>query len=248
MAKVSKINIAITGDAKGFAAATDAAVREMRRLQAASETTSRKMQSVRSSVTKTADAMSKFGVSNRALGALGGGLQLAQLAMGGGVGAAAIGAGIGLGTAAAIVSAANQINDVSARARKAIDEVALDARRRIQESGFSPQLAAAINAQNPGMKSAGQTLGAYDSFIAGLASTRAGAVGGQLISNLIPAGATAAGVLLGGGGITKAGELGAAQMISGDAVQDTLLQYHLNMSMTNPGGPVGYVLQQLWSH
>lgn len=247
MAKVSKINIAITGDAKGFAAASDAAVREMRRLQAASETTSRKMQSVRSSVTKTADALGKFGVANRALGAVGGGLQLAQLAVGGGAGLGAIGIGAGLGGVTAAFSAAQQINDVTARARKAIDEVAMDARKRIEESGFSGALAAQIAAQGFGVKSAGQTLGAFDSLIAGLASTSTGAMGGQVLSNLLPAAATATGVMLGGGGVSQAQQLGTAQMMSGDQVQDALNAYHMQMSMTSPAGPVGYILQQLWS-
>ena len=247
MAKVSKINIAITGDAKGFAAASDAAVREMRRLQAASETTSRKMQSVRSSVTKTADALGKFGVANRALGAVGGGLQLAQLAVGGGAGLGAIGIGAGLGGVTAAFSAAQQINDITARARKAIDEVAMDARKRIEESGFSGALAAQIAAQGFGVKSAGQTLGAFDSLIAGLASTRAGAMGGQMLSNLLPGAATATGVMLGGGGVSQAQQLATAQMMSGDQVQDALNAYHMQMAMFSPGGPVGYILQQLWS-
>jgi hypothetical protein len=248
LAKVSKINIAITGDAKGFAAASDAAVREMRRLQAASETTSRKMQSVRSSVTKTADALSKFGVANRALGALGGGLQLAQTAIGGGgIGAGAIGLGLGLGGVTAAFSAAQQITEVTARARKAIDEVTLDARKRIQESGFSEALARSIANQGFGVKSAGQTLGAFDSLMAGLAATPTGAMGGQMLSNLLPAGAAAAGVMLGGGGISQAQQIGAAQMMSGDEIQDKLMAYHASMSMTSPAGPIGYVLQQLWS-
>ena len=247
MAKVSKINIAITGDAKGFAAASDAAVREMRRLQAASETTSRKMQSVRSSVTKTADALGKFGVANRALGAVGGGLQLAQLAVGGGAGLGAIGIGAGLGGVTAAFSVAQQINDVTARARKAIDETTRDARLKIAESGFSLELAKALIQQNPGIKSAGQTLGVFDSLIAGLGATPAGAMGGQLLSNLLPAAATATGVMLGGGGVSQAGQLSAAQMMSGDQVQDALNAYHMQMAMFSPGGPVGYILQQLWS-
>ena len=247
MAKVSKINIAITGDAKGFAAASDAAVREMRRLQAASETTSRKMQSVRSSVTKTADALGKFGVANRALGAVGGGLQLAQLAVGGGAGLGAIGIGAGLGGVTAAFSAAQQINDVTARARKAINEVAMDARKRIEESGFSGALAAQIASQGFGVKSAGQTLGAFDSLIAGLASTSTGAMGGQLLSNLLPAAATATGVMLGGGGVSQAQKLATAQMMTGDQAQDALFSYHLQMATYSPGGPLGYILQQLWS-
>ena len=34
MAKINRVNIAITGDSKGLAAATDAATRDLRRLQA----------------------------------------------------------------------------------------------------------------------------------------------------------------------------------------------------------------------
>ena len=41
MAKISRINIAITGDSKGLQAATDSARRELNRLNAAAEATSK---------------------------------------------------------------------------------------------------------------------------------------------------------------------------------------------------------------
>ena len=141
------------------------------------------------------------------------------------------------------VSAAQQINDLTARARKAIDETALDARKSIEQSGFSSPLAQAIVQGGFGVKTAGQNLGAMDSLFAGIAATRAGNVGGQLLSAGLPALSTGAGVLLGGGGTSAAAQLGAAQLKSGDAAQDALMAYHMNMASSAPGGPIGYLLQ-----
>lgn len=244
MAKISKINIAITGDAKGFAAATDAAVREMRRLQVQSESTSKRINQQRVTINRTAEAMSKLGASSKALGSVGGALSLAQVAMtGGAAGAASLAGGTVIAGALGAVSAAQQINDIAARARKAIDETAMDARKRIEDSGFSAGLAQAIVGQGFGVKTAGQNLGVIDSFFAGLAATRAGAVGGHMISATLPAAATTAGSLLLGGGASRSAQLGAAQMMSGNAAQDAMTAYHLSMATTNPMGPVGYLFQ-----
>lgn len=244
MAKVSKINIAITGDSKGLAAATDAATRELRRLEAQSERTGKKLGAQRQSVQQTAEAMAKLGLQSRALGAVGGAIGLAQVATtGGALGAGAIAAGAGIGGALAAINISQQINDLTARARKAIDETALDARKSIEQSGFSSPLAQAIVQGGFGVKTAGQNLGAMDSLFAGIAATRAGNVGGQLLSAGLPALSTGAGVLLGGGGTSAAAQLGAAQLKSGDAAQDALMAYHMNMASSAPGGPIGYLLQ-----
>lgn len=246
MAKISKINIAITGDAKGFAAATDAAVREMRRLQAQSETTSRRLGSMKSTINQAATSLSKLGATP-GFGALSGALGLAQTAMSGPLGAVAVTGGLASAGVLGAVTAAQQINDVTARAKKALEEVALDGRKRIEESGFSALVASNIAAQGFGTKTAGQNLGIWDSFWAGLASTKGGAVAGDLISNLAPAAAMGAGTLLGGGGINKALQQAGAQMLSGDAVQDAMSSYNMTMAVNSPGGPVGYIIGNMMS-
>jgi len=245
MAKVSKINIAITGDSRGLASATDAATRELRRLEAQTERTTKRLGAQRQQVNQAAEAMAKLGASNKALGAVGGILGLAQVGVGGGAGGIAIAGGAVLGGTLGAISAAQQINDIAARARKAIDETAMDGRKRIEEAGFSAALAQAIVSQGMGVKTAGQSLGVIDSFFAGLAATRAGAVGGQLLSSTLPAGATMAGSFIGGGGAGQSAALGASQMMSGNQAQDALTAYHLQMATYNPMGPAGYLFQLL---
>lgn len=243
MAKVSKINIAITGDSKGLAAATDAATRELRRLEAQTEKTTKRIAASQKTLTKTAESMSKLGASSKALGAVGGLLGLTQVAVGGGaLGLGAIAGAASIGGVAAAVSAGQQIADITQRAAKAIEDVRMDARKRIEEQGFSMQLAQAIAARGGPFKTAGQQLGMWDSFFAGLAATR----GGQSLSTVSAAAAAAAtgvGVALGGGGTDQAVQLGGSQLMSGDALQNAQTAIAVNQMATNPGGPVGYIIQ-----
>ena len=245
MAKITPINIAITGDAKGFAAATDAAVREMRRLQAASETTNRRLTTMRQTVDRTATAVAKFGVPGATLGPLSGAFQLANLGLPGlGLAGAA-----GVGAAATTTMAAiMNVDDIQARVKRAMDEVAMDGRKRMQQFGFSPQMAQAISENTMGPQTAGQTLGVFDSFTAGLASGRAGAAAGDYFSSMLPVLATAAGGLLGGAGISETQQLAASQLTSGDAAADTLRAYNIQSATFAPGGPVGYLLSQFFAN
>ena len=93
MAKINRVNIAITGDSKGLAAATDAATRDLRRLQAQTERTQKRIAGMRGGVNQAAESLAKLGVQSRVLGGAGGILGLA--------GMAAMGpAGLGLAAAA----------------------------------------------------------------------------------------------------------------------------------------------------
>jgi len=245
MAKVSKINIAITGDSKGLARATDAATRELRRLEAQTERTTKRLGASRQTVNQAAEAMAKLGVQSRAIGGIGGAIGLAQVAVSGGpLGVGVIAGAAAVGGTAALIAAGQQVADISQRARKAIEDVSLDARKRIEEQGFSMQLAQAIAAQGGGFKTAGQNLGMIDSLFAGLAATR----GGLALSQMSAAAAgasTYAGVIAGGGGTAAASQLAAAQMRSGDAAQDAQTAIALSQMAYSPGGPLGYLLQQI---
>jgi len=245
MAKVSKINIAITGDSKGLARATDAATRELRRLEAQSEKTNKRLGAQKQTVNQAAEAMAKLGLQSKAVSGLGGALGLAQVATSGGaLGLGAIAAAAVVGGTAAVVSAGQNIADITARAAKAIEDVRLDARKRIEEQGFSMQLAQAIAARGGPFKTAGQQLGIWDSFFAGLATTK----GGQALSTIsagTAAGATALGVMVGGGGSEEAVRIGAAQMMSGDYAQDAQMALAVNQASVNPSGPIGYLIQTI---
>lgn len=243
MAKISKINIAITGDSKGLAAATDAATKELRRLEAQAEKTNRNLGAQRKTINQTADAMSRLGAGSKTLGALSGVLGIGQIiGTGGALGAGAVAGGAALAGIGATISISQQIAAISSRAQKAIDETAMDARKRIETSGFSKALADAIT-RNGLPTTAGQNLGIWDSFTAGLASTRAGNVGGNLLSSFLPGAATWAGSMLGGNGFEKSGTLATAQMMSGNQAQDAMLGMHMSLAGNNPMGPVGYLFQ-----
>lgn len=244
MAKISKINIAITGDAKGFAAATDAAVREMRRLQVQSETTSKRLNQQRSALNKTSEAVAKLGVSSKALSGVSGAMGLLQMgAPGIALGGTAI-AGAGV---MAVINALQRVPEMQERVRKALEETSLDARKRIQEAGFSPQLAAAVAANAPGAMTPAQRLGVMDSFTAGIASGKAGAVAGDILTTGLGATSTFAGAIVGGAGVTQAAQLAGSQAVTGDQIADGMRAYHMNMATTSPGGPIGYLLGLFWS-
>jgi hypothetical protein len=243
MAKISKINIAITGDSKGLAAATDAATKELRRLEAQAEKTNRNLGAQRKTINLTADAMSRLGASSKTLGALSGVLGIGQiLGTGGAVGAGAVAVGASLAGIGATIAISQQIAAITSRAQKAIDETAMDARKRIEASGFSKALADAIT-RNGLPTTAGQNLGIWDSLVAGLAATRSGNVGGNVLASFVPGAATGVGTMLGGGGFSKAGTLATSQMMSGNAVQDATLGMHMSLAANNPMGPVGYLFQ-----
>ena len=143
MAKISRINIAITGDSKGLQAATDSARRELNRLNAAAEATSKKLKGFGESAMRVQGVAGQFGVRGTGLGMVGG---LAQLGAMGGMGIGLGAFGLAAGAASLGVSAVQGLPDVRKRAIAALEETSMDQRRRIEEFGFSRQVAQAIAA------------------------------------------------------------------------------------------------------
>lgn len=116
MAKVSKVNVAITGDSTGLAQATDKAAANLRRLRAEGEATKKKLAELKGTTNQAAESLSKLGVSNKGLGAISGILGL------GGMGATGVAlGGVALATAAigSVVSAYQELKDEAEAARKA---------------------------------------------------------------------------------------------------------------------------------
>lgn len=191
MAKLNRVNIAITGDSKGLSAATDAATRDLRRLQAQSERTQKRIGAMRGGVNQTAESLAKLGVQSRALGAAGGLLGLAALGPAGlavaGVGLAGAAVGAGLGAVAGIP-------DQRRRAAEALEAVRMDQRRRIEEFGLTQRLAQGLGAQAPTTGVAGQ-LGLMGGFGAGLGA--ANTPTGRLLETALSQGPGAIGVALG---------------------------------------------------
>jgi hypothetical protein len=215
LAKINRINIAITGDSKGLQAATDAARRELNRLNAATETTNRQLRGFAANTTKAGTALSKFGIASGGLGALSGAATLLSMG-GGGLGLGV--AGLALGAATVGVGAVQSLPDVRKRAGAALEETRIDQRRRIEEFGFSRMVAEQITARAPVATPAG-AMGIGEAFSQGLA-TQGGSLAEVIINELPKSLATELGALLGGASLQEAGALGKSQMMSGDAMQD----------------------------
>jgi len=215
LAKISRVNIAITGDSKGLQAATDSARRELNRLNAAAETTNKKLKSFGESAMRTQGALGQFGVGGKGLGMLGG---LAQVGAMGGLGLGLGAAGLALGAATMGIGAVGALPDVRRRATSALEETRMDQRRRIEELGFSRMIAEQITARAP-LSTPGGAMGIGEAFSQGLA-TQGGSLAEVMINEVPKAIATELGALLGGASLAQAGALGRSQMMSGDAMQD----------------------------
>lgn len=226
MAKISRINIAITGDSKGLQAATDSARRELNRLNAAAEATSKRLKGFGESAMRVQGVAGQFGLKGTGLGAIGG---LAQLgAMGGmGLGLGAVGLGIGAGSA--VLSAAQQVPDVRRRASQALEETRTDQRRRIEELGFSRMIAELIEKNAPAPTPAAQ-IGIGEAFAQGLA-TQPGGIADYLINEFPKQQAAALGALIGGASVEQAGKIGQSTMASGDSLKDANRAVSLMNSM-----------------
>ena len=132
MAKVSKLNIAITGDSKGFTAATEQAAKSMNKLKKDAAATKANFGQMKGTFNQTAEALAKFGVQGRSLQMLGGITGIASM---GPMGAALAGAGIALaGITAAVSSTVQMVEAIPDQRKKAIE--ALKQNRRDDRVGF----------------------------------------------------------------------------------------------------------------
>lgn len=252
MAKVNRVNIAITGDSKGLAAATDSATRELRRLQAQSERTQKRIAGMRGGVNQAAESLAKLGVQSRVLGGAGGILGLAGMAaMGpgglalaaGGVGIAALGA---LGGAAA--SSIAGIPEQRRRAQQALEATRMDQRRRIEEFGLTQRLAEGLAMGSPttGVASGLGLLGGFGAGL-GAANTSGGRVLETLLSQTGGALGTYAGQRAGGVGETSAARA-AMETVFGEGGQGVMnAASFVGDIMNTQSGPVAWIRDMaLW--
>lgn len=144
MAKVSKVNVSITGDSSGLAKATDQATANMRRLRAEGEATRKRLGEMKSSANQTAEAIAKLGVNARGLQAVGGIMGLGSMGVAG-LKFAALGATLGAVTA--VASAYQDLATEAEAARKAQEAVARGESWR--KYGFTPEGGMALAARPP---------------------------------------------------------------------------------------------------
>jgi hypothetical protein len=196
-------------------AATDSARRELNRLNAAAESTNKKLKSFGESAMRTHGALGQFGVGGKGLGMLGG---LAQVGAMGGLGLGLGAAGLALGAATMGIGAVGALPDVRRRATSALEETQMDQRRRIEDLGFSRMIAEQIAARAP-LSTPGGAMGIGEAFSQGLA-TQGGSLAEVMINEVPKAIATELGALLGGASLAEAGAIGRSQMMTGNAMQD----------------------------
>lgn len=222
MAKINRVNIAITGDSKGLAAATDSATRELRRLQSQADRTRDRLRAMRGTTQQTAEALGRFGLQSRGLGMASGALGLASMGPGG-IALGAAGAATA-GITMAMSALANAVQQIPAERRAAVDAlkaVDRDQRRSLAEFGFTRELAAAAARRGAGPVSAAEGLGFQGGVARGMAgtSTSQSRVLQSLVNEVPGAIGVQLGTLLGGGG-SKLAQERANAMIAGTTVQE----------------------------
>lgn len=215
MAKINRINIAITGDSKGLQAATDAARRELNRLNAASESTNKRLRSLAASSTKVGASLGKFGVAGAGLSMIGGAATLSS--MGGmGLGLGALGLGLGAGSLG--VAAIQGLPDIRKQAVDALRETQQDQRRTMQEFGFTPKIAEML-AANQAPRTAADQRSIFESFQIGLGT--GGTSTAEYALNQAPKQMAAfLGSLLSGNSVTQAMEVGTEMVKTGNVAED----------------------------
>lgn len=122
MAKVSNVNIAITGNSTGLEKAGERATRTLKRVQTQAASTSTSLGTFRGQANQLAESLTKLGVGGRALQGLGAVAGLGQI----GIGAAGMGtAGLAFAGVAAAAVSVNALADSYAQLRadaKAADQ------------------------------------------------------------------------------------------------------------------------------
>jgi hypothetical protein len=215
LAKISRVNIAITGDSKGLQAATDSARRELNRLNAAADSSNKKLKSFGESAMRTQGALGQFGVGGKGLGMLGG---LAQIGSMGGAGLGLAAGGLAFGAGALGVSAVQGLPAIRKQAVDALRETQMDQRRSIEEFGLTQKVAEML-AANQAPPTAADQRSIFESFQIGLGT--GGTSTAEYAINQAPKQMAAfLGSLLAGNDVTTAMDVGTEMVKTGNVAED----------------------------
>ena len=219
MAKVSKLNIAITGDSKGFTRATEQAAKSMKKLTGNAAATKNNLSAMKGGFNQTSEALAKFGVQSRSLQMLGGlaGLaaigsmskqQKALLAAAGAIGVATLAVG-------SVVNMVQAIPEQRKQAIEALKQNKRDDRVGLERFGFTSNLAKGAASQPEPNATTG--MGFFAGASRGFASqnTPGSRIANRFINDLPGAFGVKFGMMLGGASGEEA-DAEAARAMSGD--------------------------------
>ena len=226
MAKVSKLNIAITGDSKGFTAATEQAAKSMNKLKRDAAATKTNLGSMKGNFNQTAEALAKFGVQGRSLQMLGG---ISGLASMGSMGVALGAAGIAIaGATAAVSTVVDMVQAIPDQRKKAIEAIKQnqrDDRIGFEKFGLTRQLAEGAAKQRESTATTG--MGIKGGLAAGFASqnTPQSRLLSMLVNDLPGALGINAGMRI-GGATAEQGNRESSRAMFGEGLQGQVNMYN----------------------
>ena len=222
MAKVSKVNIAITGDSSGLAKASDDAVKNLRRVSAQTEKTQKSFSDFKGKANQAADSLAKFGIKGSGLGLLGGASGLLSMGMGGlalGAGGLALSAGYAL--TKELLGAIAAIPAERKAAIDALHQQQIIGGKSLGELGFTRRIAEGLAMQPAPTAATGMGFSRGLALGFGSENTASGRLANRAVNQLPGAFGIAAGTVLAGGGL-DAGLSKGTEAVLGEGAGNTL--------------------------
>ena len=237
MAKVSKVNIAITGDSSGLAKASDDAVRNLRRVSVQAEKTQKTFSDFKGKANQVAESLGKFGIKGSGLGLLGGASGLLSMGMGGlalGAGGMALGAGYAI--TKELLAAIESLPSERKAAIDALHQQQIIGGKSLPELGFTRRIAEGLAAGPAPLAATGMGFSRGLALGFGSENTPSGRLANRAVNDLPGAFGIAAGTVLAGGGMDAGGRKAAEAVIgesSGQQLGTAMTIYYDTMAVWN---------------
>ena len=218
MAKVSKLNIAITGDSKGFTRATEQAAKSMKKLTTDASNTKVTFGQMKGTFNQTAEALGKFGVQSRALQMLGGAAGIASM---GPMGMAMAGAALTVQAAStSIGKAVDMVEGIPNQRKNALEAIKQnkrDDRVGFEKVGLTRALAEGIASRPAPAATTGMSMAAGMQTGYASQNTAQSRLLNMLVNELPGALGVSIGARVGGASREDAATLGIGAMFGDDA-------------------------------